>query len=578
MRIVIRWTLAVAAGLAAAGAANAADMAVKAPVYKAPPVVESWGGFYVGGGIGFRASETNVDPTFARDTTLPLVLQNMFVAGGCLSGFPCVTGAPFNGTAFRASPYLGYNWQLGRTVVGVEGDVGFADQTTTKAGGPYPGTAFVGGGSPTNAFSVKTTWDASIRARGGYLIDPAVLLYGTAGASWIHVETTSNCSTLLAADGRCAVGGFPGLSPANITDSQNKLGYTVGAGIETMLWPNWIARAEYRFADYGKFSNTDIRNAATGTQTVAYDTSLRTHTATFGLAYKFGNSGAPLSAMAAYAAVPAAMSPVFSWTGVYVGAAAGVRANQTTGTLDKATVFPIGFPAFDPLAGCCFLSNGFDTTSAKVSPYVGYNWQFHPKWVAGIEGDFGFASRTSTLFGNYLPGAAAFGASNGLNDSFAVKTSWEASIRGRIGFLVNPTTLIYLTGGGSWMKVEQTSRCDTVARDFLTAPGFVGSEFGACTPGLRSPAVITQSTVKPGFTIGAGGEAKLWSNWILRGEYRYADYGRASFSTTRSCAGSATITSAFGTTTINCFETDVAVNSLRLQTHNAMFGLAYQFN
>ena len=90
--------------------------------------------------------------------------------------------------------------------------------------------------------------------------------------------------------------------------------------------------------------------------------------------------------------------------------------------------------------------------------------------------------------------------------------------------------------------------------------------------------MITQSTVKPGFTIGAGGETRLWSNWILRGEYRYADYGKASFSTTRSCAGSATLVSPFGTTTVNCFETDVAVHSLRLQTHSAMFGLAYQFN
>ncbi len=575
MPISIRWALAAAAAVAFASPANAADMPVKAPVYKAPPLVASWGGFYIGGGVGFRASETNVDPTRAVDTTAPAVLQNMFVAAGCFAGFPCVTGAPLNGTAFRVSPYVGYNWQFGRYVAGIEGDAGFADQTTTLGGGPYPGTAFASGGSITNSFSVKTTWDASLRLRGGYLIDPSVLLYGTAGASWIHVETTSNCSTLLAADGRCAPGGFPNLQPASITDSSNRVGYTVGGGIETMLWPNWIARAEYRFADYGRFSNTDVRTSVLGTQTVTYDTSLRTHTATFGLAYKFGNSAGPISAMAAYAAVPSAMS----WTGFYLGASAGVRANQTTGTIDKATVFPVGFPAFNPLAGCqCFLDNTFDTTSAKFSPYFGYNWQFNPRVVIGIEGDFGFASRTSTLFGNSLPGSAVFGASSGLNDSFAVKASWDASIRGRIGYLVNPTTLIYLTGGPAWMKVQETSTCDTIFRQFQTAPGFIGAEGGGCTPGLRSPALISQSTVKPGFTVGAGGETKLWSNWILRAEYRYADYGRASFTTTRSCNGTATLVNTFGTTTLGCFETDVAVNSLRLQTHSAMFGLAYQFN
>jgi hypothetical protein len=34
------------------GAASAADMAVKAPVYKAPPVVDPWVGFYVGANVG----------------------------------------------------------------------------------------------------------------------------------------------------------------------------------------------------------------------------------------------------------------------------------------------------------------------------------------------------------------------------------------------------------------------------------------------------------------------------------------------------------------------------------------------
>jgi opacity protein-like surface antigen len=79
------------------------------------------------------------------------------------------------------------------------------------AGGSYPRRRSAGGGAASNSFAVKTTWDASIRGRAGYLIDPALLLYGTAGPSWIHVETTSNCSTLAAADGRCAGRASPDL-------------------------------------------------------------------------------------------------------------------------------------------------------------------------------------------------------------------------------------------------------------------------------------------------------------------------------------------------------------------------------
>jgi outer membrane immunogenic protein len=570
---------AAAAALAAIGMAHAADLPVKAPVYKVPALAESWAGFYIGAGVGLRASDTNVNVNTATDTTAPPVLQNMFVGANCFAGLPCVTGHPFNGTAFRASSYLGYNWQVGRTVLGVEGDFGFADQTTTLAGGAYPATPFSTGGSPSNAFSVKTAWDASIRARGGYLIDPALLLYGTAGPSWIHLETTSNCSTLLAAEGDCVPGGSPGLAPASITHGQTKLGYTVGGGLETMLWPNWIARAEYRYSDYGRTSNTDVRTSAFGVQTVNYDTTVRTHMATFGLAYKFGDAAMPGGgSLAAYAAMPSATS----WTGFYVGGAAGIRANQTTATADSAKLVSPFRGTINVLDGCaCVLSNGFDSTSARLSPYVGYNWQFNPRWIVGLEGDFGWADRQTTHGGNSLPGTAGFvGGDGGLNDSFSVKTKWDASIRARLGYVVNPSSMIYLTGGAAWMNVEQTSRCDTALQFLATAPGFQGAEIAQCAPGLATPAVITQSTVKPGFTIGAGGEMKLWSNWIARAEYRYSDFGTVRFDQSRSCNGSATVNDpGGGSTTFSCgVQTDLTTTALRLQSHIATFGLAYKFN
>jgi outer membrane immunogenic protein len=563
---------AATAALAAIGMAHAADLPVKARVYKAPALAESWAGFYIGAGVGFRASDTNVNVNSATDTTAPPVLQNMFVGADCFAGLPCVTGHPFNGTAFRVSPYLGHNWQVGRTVLGVEGDFGFADQTTTLAGGAYPATPFSIGGSPSNSFSVKTAWDASIRARGGYLIDPALLLYGTAGPSWIHLDTTSNCSTLLAAEGACAAGGSPGFAPASITRGQTKLGYTVGGGLETMLWPNWIVRAEYRYSDYGRTSNTDVRTSAFGVQTLNYDTTVRTHTATFGLAYKFGDAAMPGGgSLAAYAAMPSATS----WTGFYVGTAASIRANQTTATLDSAKLVSPFRGTINVLDGCpCVLSNGLDSTSGRFSPYLGYNWQFDPKWVVGLEGDFGWADRQTKHSGNYLPGAV-FSASRGLNDSFSVKTEWDASIRARVGYVVNPSSMIYLTGGAAWMKVEQSSRCDTAAQFLATAPGFSSDEIGQCAPGLLTPAVITQSTVKPGFTIGAGSEMKLWSNWIARAEYRYSDFGTVRFDQSRSCNGSAT---APGGGSVFCTETDLTTTALRLQSHIATFGLAYKFN
>jgi outer membrane immunogenic protein len=54
-----------------------------------------------------------------------------------------------------------------------------------------------------------------------------------------------------------------------------------------MLWGNWIARGEYRYADFGTISNTDTRSAGGPPFIVSYDVRVRTHTATLGVAYKF---------------------------------------------------------------------------------------------------------------------------------------------------------------------------------------------------------------------------------------------------------------------------------------------------
>jgi outer membrane immunogenic protein len=63
-----------------------------------------------------------------------------------------------------------------------------------------------------------------------------------------------------------------------------KAGWTLGGGIETMLWSNWIVRAQYRYADFGSVSNN-----LPPTPFVGFNASIRVRTsnATLGLAYKF---------------------------------------------------------------------------------------------------------------------------------------------------------------------------------------------------------------------------------------------------------------------------------------------------
>jgi outer membrane immunogenic protein len=567
-------------GLLCGGVASAADLPAGAPIFKAPPAAAAydWSGFYVGAGLGFRSSDAAADVNSARDTTFPAVLTDRFVAAGCAAGLSCVRGAQYNDTTFRFSPYAGYNWQANsRWVMGIEGEVGLGSQSTVT-GGFYPATPFLpGGGSTSNAFTVKTTWDASVRGRVGYLVTPGVLFYGTAGPSWLHVQSTSTCSQLESFDGECASGGgFIGLGPSRITDSSTKLGVTAGGGVEAMLSPNWIVRGEYRYSDYGTINNIDTRSSPSGVQTVNYDVKIKTHTATFGLAYKFGEASAqPASPLLAYGAMPSETS----WTGTYIGAGVGVRASQNTASLKSAVLTDTGDPPTNMLDQCgCFLDSAMNGTSFRVNPYIGYNWQFASSWVAGIEGEFGWANQTTTLFGGNGPGSQPFASSFGPNDSYSIATKWDASLKLRLGYVISPSIMIYGTAGPAWMKIEETSRCDTVTQFATIAPGYSGSEIGGCAAGLRTPVDITHSSVRPGFTIGGGGEFRLWDNWIARAEYRYSDFGTATYADTRSCDGRLTLTGSFGTESIGCSETDASQRAIRIRTNTAMFGLGYKFN
>jgi outer membrane immunogenic protein len=89
-----------------------------------------------------------------------------------------------------------------------------------------------------------------------------------------------------------------------LSHAADLVGWTIGGGGETALWGNWFLRGEYRYADYGHFRNADSRSCVGApivfqgfvitqcagglTEVIATDVHVRTHTASFGLTYKFG--------------------------------------------------------------------------------------------------------------------------------------------------------------------------------------------------------------------------------------------------------------------------------------------------
>ena len=64
------------------------------------------------------------------------------------------------------------------------------------------------------------------------------LIYGKAGVAWSHSDYTDNWTIV-------GVPLFTG------TGSENRVGWTVGTGIEWAIWNNWSIKAEYDYLDFG---------------------------------------------------------------------------------------------------------------------------------------------------------------------------------------------------------------------------------------------------------------------------------------------------------------------------------------
>ncbi|MGJ4881304.1 outer membrane protein [Bradyrhizobium sp. HKCCYLRH1065] len=209
--------LATVALAALAAPAAAADLAAR-PTYTKAPVaapVLTWTGFYIGA-MGGYANE-NAD-------------------------FAAMKGGFAGGT-------VGYNWQQGAVVFGLEADAAWADINANV------------GALGVNAESKIRDW-GTVRGRIGYAFGPT-LLYATGGYAW--------------ADNRISLTA-PGFAAA---DSKIHSGWTVGAGVEYMFAPNWSLKGEYLYKSFGgeNYTFTGLGTLTTGT--------LNVHSGQVGINYHF---------------------------------------------------------------------------------------------------------------------------------------------------------------------------------------------------------------------------------------------------------------------------------------------------
>jgi outer membrane immunogenic protein len=246
----------------------------------ADPGEAQWAGSYGGLAIGGRFSSANWTTTQLADPPSPFVGTTVPDAS---------SPGTFSPSALRLGAFVGYNWQAERWVFGAELDAAWAQGDYTHRGIPgctigcFPGVP--GPGNDTS--SVRSTWDAALLGRVGYLVTPKLLVYGTGGIAWQSMVVSATCESTLTDPVCLAAPPF-----AAKTDSQRSTlaGWTIGAGVEHLLSGHWLIRAQYRYADFGSASGVLFAGQPAtlpGTDAVHYDVSLRTHIATIGLVYKF---------------------------------------------------------------------------------------------------------------------------------------------------------------------------------------------------------------------------------------------------------------------------------------------------
>lgn len=239
-------------------AANANAPLAPTPSRAQASDAHDWTGFYIGVNLGGMWGK------FSGPLTIAAV-----------PGAPAAT-TPFrvSSNSFTGGGQVGYNWEINRTVIGIESDFNGMTLNRTQTLGATAPPAFV----PGDFFSACSHFTTSIRGRFGYTWNNW-LLYGTGGVAFARTSVDANF---------ILIGIFPASSG---TDTNTLVGGTGGAGAEYALTKHWSAGAEYRYSGYQNATFHLGTVAAFGPPfklaAVSGSVGLRTHEVAVKLNYKF---------------------------------------------------------------------------------------------------------------------------------------------------------------------------------------------------------------------------------------------------------------------------------------------------
>jgi len=228
--------------------------------------------------------------------------------------------------------------------------------------------------------------------------------------------------------------------------------------------------------------------------------------------------------------------PVFSWTGFYIGAHVGSAWATTESSLNSISVTQcfgaLCLPA-DSIGGLSIPISSHNINGFLGGVQGGYNWQFAPWGVFGIETQWSWSDLNGTT-----PCVVIL--------ACTTDTKWVGTLAARLGFVVD-RALIYVKGGVGWAHSEYT----------------VSLNLQPLVPISISSSV---SDTRIGAMWGAGVEYAFTQNWSAKIEYDFIDFRNKDYNFAAAFSeGPDSIRFDFGST-------------IRERVHLVKFGINYRFD
>ena len=226
------------------------------------------------------------------------------------------------------------------------------------------------------------------------------------------------------------------------------------------------------------------------------------------IAFLLAGSSAFAADLDVNAPPPAPVIQAVIWTGFYLGGNVGGVVAHASGTSDftdtgfGGLIAPPTNPQTDSFSQGGFLGGA----------QGGFNWQFSPLWVAGLEVDWDWINTKYSFCRQTDPGSTACADNSHGFETVGSKTEWLATFRGRLG-VAWENWLFYATGGAALGRF----RTDLSLNCLVNGCG----AFSNATLLASS----TSSTTKAGWVAGLGAELLLSRNWSARAEWLHVDLG-----------------------------------------------------